>query len=337
MGDLMHALPALSDACEQYPGIRFDWVVDEAFAEVPRWHPAVDHIYKSAHRRWKKNFWQSLTQGEFKAFRRGLNEKKYDVIIDAQNNVKSALISMLRQGNVHGMDSGSVAEQPAFLAYKYRHSIERQQHAISRQRELFARALNYPTPEAPINYGLRQDAFIKPAIDLPDNFVFLVHNASWTTKLWPEAHWHKLIEQLGDRKLDVVLPGGNQEELERAAKIAGAHNNAITIPRMSLSEIGGVISQAKGMVCCDTGLAHLGAMIGTPAVTLYGPTSHTLIGTSGQHQLQVHAQGKAFPCSPCYKRVCQFGEYRGNLMSACMQAFTPAQVLDALDSTLKQY
>jgi hypothetical protein len=55
MGDLMHALPALTDAVNNVPGISFDWVVDENFAEVPKWHPAVENLIVSAHRRWKKN------------------------------------------------------------------------------------------------------------------------------------------------------------------------------------------------------------------------------------------------------------------------------------------
>ncbi len=52
MGDLMHALPALTDAARAIPGIQFDWVVDESFAEVPGWHPAVNQVIRSAHRRW---------------------------------------------------------------------------------------------------------------------------------------------------------------------------------------------------------------------------------------------------------------------------------------------
>ena len=79
MGDLMHALPALTDACEQYPEVEFDWVVDEAFAEVPSWHPAVKNIYRSAHRRWKKNFKSSWLKGEFSRFWNDLNINEYDV------------------------------------------------------------------------------------------------------------------------------------------------------------------------------------------------------------------------------------------------------------------
>ncbi len=329
MGDLMHALPALTDACEQYPEIKFDWVVDEAFAEVPSWHPAVKNIYKSAHRRWKKSFRSSWQQGEFSGFWKDLNINDYDVVIDAQNNVKSSFISFLRKGHVHGMDVHSVAEQPAFLAYKYRHSIDKNQHAIARQRQLFAKALGYEMPDTKVNYGIKQDAFILPEMEVETPFLFFVHNASWTTKLWPEKYWFELIGLAKEENYNVVLPGGNQEELERAALFASKNDNAYALPRMSLSELGGIISEAEGAVCCDTGLAHLTAITGTPSVTMYGPTSVELIGTYGAGQKHLDAENPAFSCSPCYKRSCTYHD-KSTAMSACMDSFKPLKVWDML-------
>jgi len=333
MGDLMHALPALTDACEKFPGITFDWVVDESFAEVPAWHPAVNNIYTSAHRRWKKNFLSSLKKGEFSGFYRNLNAGQYDVIIDAQNNIKSSFISLLRKGPVHGMDRNSVPEKPAHLAYHFKHAVSKDQHAIARQRQLFAEALGYEVPATQPDYGLKPDAFRQPDIDLPESFLFLVHNASWSTKLWPEEHWDTLIQQAAAQGYSVVLPGGSQHELERAASIAARHDNATALPRMSLSELGGVIQQAAGAVCCDTGLAHLAAMTGTPAVTLYGPTSVELIGTTGQQQFQLGAANPPFKCAPCYQRYCDYQGEKAS-MSACMAAFTPEQVWQQLREKL---
>jgi heptosyltransferase I len=334
MGDLMHALPALTDASSMYPGIEFDWVVDESFAEVPSWHPAVKNIYKSAHRRWRNNFSDSLKKNEFSNFYHALNENKYDAIIDAQNNVKSSIISLLRRGQVDGMDRHSVAEQPAFLAYKNRHFISKNQHAIERQRELFALALDYEKPGNIADYGIKKNAFIKPDIKIEKPYLLLVHNASWTTKLWPEEYWHDFIELVKTEGLSVVLPGGNQEELERAQRIASKHSNAQALPKLSLSELGGLIENAEGAMCCDTGLAHLTAMVGTPSVTLYGPTSVGLIGTSGNNQFHLNAENPAYSCSPCYKRVCNF-EGGNSDMSACMNSFTPESAWNLLREKIK--
>ena len=42
MGDVLHTLPALTDAQQAIPGIKFDWVVEEGFAQIPSWHAAVE-------------------------------------------------------------------------------------------------------------------------------------------------------------------------------------------------------------------------------------------------------------------------------------------------------
>lgn len=334
MGDLMHALPALTDAASVYPDITFDWVVDESFAEVPAWHPAVGTVYKTAHRRWRRQFIKSIREKEFDRFYEDLNARDYDLVIDAQNNIKSAFICLLRKSPVHGMDKDSVAEKPAHLAYKYRHHVDKRLHAITRQRALFAFALDYGIPDTAPDYGLREGAFSRPDIAIDDPYIVLVHNASWSTKLWPAAHWHELIKLAGKHGFNVVLPGGSDKEQARARKIANKHDNATALPRLSLSELGGIIRNAQGAINCDTGLAHLTAMIGTPAVTLYGPTSAKLIGTSGQYQQHLIASDPPYDCAPCYKRTCTFDGNK-TAMSACMKSFSAAKAWESLVVQMK--
>lgn len=320
MGDLMHALPALTDATRAFPGIEFDWVVDEAFAEVPGWHPAVNRVIKSAHRRWRRNLSDSLFGGQLKDFYRQLNRDNYDVILDAQNNLKSAFIAALRKGQVHGLDKHSAREFPAHWAYGHHHPADKTLHAIERQRQLLAQAIGYTAPATPPDYGVDHSRFSLPPIELPERFLFFVHNASWTTKLWPEAHWHQLIAQAEAQGFAVLLPCGNDEEYARAQRLAASHDNASALPKMSLSEIAGSLSRAEGAVCCDTGLCHLAALVGTPSVSFYGPTSHQLIGATGANQQHMIASSSRFPCAPCYGRSCTIDGDNAD-MSACMASF----------------
>ena len=95
MGDLMHALPALTDAVKAKKEISFDWVVDSNFSEVPQWHPSVNKVIKTNHREWKK---QLLSKDSRKALQESINlinDTDYDLVVDMQNNLKSALISYL--------------------------------------------------------------------------------------------------------------------------------------------------------------------------------------------------------------------------------------------------
>src|SRR5437660_589978 len=91
MGDLVQTLPALTDAARSIPDIRFDWVVDESFADVPAWHPRVERVFATAFRRWNKNWLRALRNREPQEFLRELRRRKYDLIVDVQGEFKSAL------------------------------------------------------------------------------------------------------------------------------------------------------------------------------------------------------------------------------------------------------
>lgn len=89
MGDVLHTLPALTDAMRAIPGIRFDWVVEEGFAQIPSWHEAVDRVIPVAIRRWRKAWFSAPIKAERKDFRDAVQSVKYDAIIDAQGLVKA--------------------------------------------------------------------------------------------------------------------------------------------------------------------------------------------------------------------------------------------------------
>lgn len=297
MGDLMHAFPALTDAVKNIPNITFDWVVDEGFADVPQWHPAVNRVLTTAHRRWKKNIIQSWRSGEFSHFYQQLNDGQYDVIVDLQSNLKSACVSWLRKGDIHGYDKYSCRERPAHWAYKKQYAISLKQHAIERQRELFSKVLGYPTPARMNNfacdYGVDLARYPMPtiaSIELPQRYVVCVHNASWPTKLWPTRYWRELIERITRAGFSVLLPCGNDEELRRAQRIADNHVAAIALPKLSLNAMAGIMSRAQAAVCSDTGLAHMAAVASIPAITLYAVTDTQLIGTSGCYQQHIDAR-----------------------------------------------
>jgi len=141
LGDVLHTLPALTDAVQRRPGIRFDWVVEEAFAEVPAWHTAVDDVIPVALRRWKHRPLQVLRAGEPQAAVRQLRRHKYDLVIDAQGLLKSAVIARFARGPRAGLDRSSAREPVAAHAYHRKYAVPREQHAVQRVRQLFAAAL----------------------------------------------------------------------------------------------------------------------------------------------------------------------------------------------------
>ena len=300
LGDVIHTLPALTDAAHAIPGIRFDWVVEEGFAEIPSWHPAVDRVIPVAIRRWRKNLWQTVKSGEWKAFKQRLREHKYDLVIDAQGLVKSAWLTRYVKAPVAGLDRFSAREGLASRFYDRRLSVATGQHAVERVRQLFAMALAYDLPEGIGNYGLDLDRLqLPPAAP----YVVFLHGTTWATKHWPEAYWRELAERLGRRKLQVRLPWGNPAEKARAERIAQGLNNCEVLPKLNLAGVARVLAAAKACVAVDTGLGHLAAALDVPTISLFGPTNPGLTGAYGR--VQVH-QASDFPCAPCLQKKCTY-------------------------------
>ena len=292
MGDLMHALPALTEAKEHIEDISFDWVVDTNFASVPSWHPSVDKIITTDHRNWKKQLFSKNSRKSLKGVINQINENNYDLVVDMQNNLKSAFISYLCKHDVVGLDSKSAREYPAHLAYSKRINVDKKLHAIERQKKILGDALGYEYEQGPINYGASFNTFTKPNITLPDKYFVLVQNASWITKQWSIGNWQQLILYLEDKGIVMLLPSGNLEELKKAKEICSVSEKAQAIDLMPLDEIAYMVQHADFCICSDTGLAHLSALTGTPSITLYGPTKTSLIGTMGINQNHLIGKNK---------------------------------------------
>jgi heptosyltransferase-1 len=286
LGDVIHTLPALGDAAAARPGIRFDWVVEEAFAEIPAWHGAVDRVIPVALRRWRKRPLQAFTGPEWRRARAALGEQRYDAVIDAQGLIKSAVIARLMAAPRYGMDRASARERLAALAYDHPLAVPRDMHAVERSRLLFARALGYALPATPVDYGI--GAAITAATNLPPGLLFL-HGSARAEKLWPEAHWMALAALATAAGYRVWLPWGDAQEEQRARRIAAACDGAEVLPRLDLKALAALLRGARGAVAVDTGLGHLCAALGVPAVSLYGPTSTRLVGTCGRNQVQLQS------------------------------------------------
>jgi heptosyltransferase-1 len=322
LGDLIHALPALSDAKCARPELEFDWVIDENFREIAGWHPAVKGIVTSNHRQWREALAHPSTLASISRLISRLGAVEYDLVIDAQGNFKTALLTMLAKGPRAGFDRHSVREWIAHFAYQKRFAVSKSAHAIERLRRLFAGALEYPVPSSPPDFQIQRERFVKPKVDLPKEYLVFVHSASWKTKLWPEAHWEELLKKSVQAGFKVLLPWGNSQEEARAKRLA-VQSEIQVLPKLTLSEMGYVLDRATACVCMDTGLSHLVAALNVPSITLYGSTDSGLIGASGSSQ--VHLKSDRF-CSPCQKKTCRYSKTE----NPCLQQISPDRVYKEL-------
>ncbi|WP_333982821.1 lipopolysaccharide heptosyltransferase I [Ectopseudomonas khazarica] len=288
LGDVVHTLPALTDAARAIPGIRFDWVVEEGFAEIPAWHPAVAQVIPVAIRRWRKHPLRTWRSGEWARFKQRLRETRYDLVIDAQGLLKSAWLTRYVQAPVAGLDRDSAREPLASRFYDRRYAVAKEQHALERVRQLFAKALGYALPSGSADYGLDRAALMDAAA--PPYLVFL-HGTTWASKHWPEADWRALAERMDELGWAVRLPWGSEAEKARAERIAAGLAHAAVLPKLNLAGVAKVIAGASACVSVDTGLGHLAAALDVPNISLYGPTLPGKVGAYGRGQIHLCASG----------------------------------------------
>lgn len=288
LGDVVHTLPALTDAARAIPGIRFDWVVEEGFAEIPAWHPAVSQVIPVAIRRWRKHLLQTWRSGEWKRFRQRLGATRYDLVIDAQGLLKSAWLTRYVKAPVAGLDRNSAREPIACRFYDRLYAVPREQHALERTRQLFAQALDYPLPAGVGDYGLDRTALSDTAAE---PYLLFLHGTTWPSKHWPEADWRALAERMDELGWAVRLPWGNAEEKARAERIVAGLQHAAVLPKLNLAGVAKVIAGARACVSVDTGLGHLAAALDVPNISLYGPTLPGKVGAYGRGQIHLCASG----------------------------------------------
>jgi heptosyltransferase-1 len=290
LGDIIHTLPALTDAALAIEGVRFDWVAEKGFAEIPSWHAQVDKVIPISWRKWRKNLRSSWKAKEIQHFYQELRTTQYDKVIDLQGLVKSAVISFIAKGERCGLDFQSARESLASLFYQRKHQVNFQQHAVVRTRELMAKALGYALPDSVANYGILQHF---PRVDLTDkNTVIFFHGTTRDDKEWPTSHWIALAKYCAQMDLKVLLPWGNEREKQRAEEIAQAASNAEVLPKLSLTKLAQKLSQAKASLAVDTGLGHLAAALNVPTLSLYGSTDPKHIGACGENQTHLCAPGQ---------------------------------------------
>src|ERR1041385_8494163 len=125
LGDVIHHMPAVSDARRNRPQARIGWVVEEAFAPLVRLHRAVDTVVPVASRRWRAAPVSAATPSGIGAFYSAMRAQPHETVIDAQGLIRSALITRFARGRRHGYDRDSVRERAASWFYDKRHRGDR--------------------------------------------------------------------------------------------------------------------------------------------------------------------------------------------------------------------
>ena len=294
LGDVIHALPAISDF-KSIAAARVDWVVEESLTAVPRLHPGVTHVIPVAIRRWRRALWKAGVRDEIAASLSRLRGQEYDAVIDAQGLFKSALIALAARGMRYGLDFHS-SREPLALFYHRAFRISWQLHAVERNRLLLARALGYELPQScsyGISTGPRRFDWLAT-----EPYAVLLHATSGDYKLWHHQNWIEVGRALNSSGIRCVLPWGSVRERERSESIAAGLRSAVVPPALNFDELAGLFAGARVVIGVDTGLTHLAAALAVPTIGIYCGTDPAATGLYACiHALNLGGIGSA-PTAP---------------------------------------
>lgn len=277
MGDVVHATAVVNDIHQHLPDAEIDWLVEAPFAAIPQMHPGVQRVLPMSWRKWRKRLWDSSTWAAMASLRQQMRSGHYDLVLDLQGLLKSAIWARQAQAPVAGYDSASIREPFAVWLYLRRANVSPALHAVQRCRLLVAAHLGYAAPSTPADFGLRA----KPGTWMPQRpYAVLIPNASRPEKLWPERHWAALGQRLQQQGWQPVVLWGRPDEQSLAESIAASCEGDVP-PFLSVADMAGVLAGAQQVVGLDTGFSHLAAALGRPTVGIYCDHEPGLAGIIG--------------------------------------------------------
>jgi len=294
-GDVLHNLPIVWDLRNRLPDAQIDWIVEEAYVHLleplrtTATFRGIDRIVPVAFRRWRKSLYSVKTWREFFVMRKLLQATAYDVVLELQGLLKSALVCALAKKSDQAIVSGlanatehSGYEPMARMFYTESVHVPVKCHAIDRSRWVMCSAFDWPllnrNEEPPLFYPptfveqlapLSIEGLRKQPKSLPIPYVVCFHSTARAAKRWPSEYWVELGKALSSQGYQVLFPWGSPEEMKISALMASQVPGAIVPRAFSIQEAYRLVAHAALTIGVDTGLTHLSAVLGKPTVEIY--------------------------------------------------------------------
>ena len=270
LGDIVNSAIVLQFIKQAYPKIKIDWICEEAFSATLTSLKEINTIHTVNIKALKKEKSFALLSKNISALRK---LPKYDVVIDMQGLLKSALVARIISKNVHGFDKNSIRESVATLFYKSSSNIKYEENIILRNVQLINDALHLNITKTMIEN--KKPAFeVKSSSTCKEKNVAIVIGASWKSKIYPLDKHIELINAL-DATCSIIW--GSDKEREDAEYIINSCTNATLAPKMNLTQLIEFISMMSLVIGNDTGPTHMAWAQNVASITLFGPTNTRMI------------------------------------------------------------
>jgi heptosyltransferase-1 len=267
MGDIIHAMVALQFIKKELPDAQIDWVVERSFADVLKNSPHIDNILEVDLKSIKKQKGKIFTQ--LKILKK-YSKNSYDLVIDAQGLLKSAIVSKIIGAKViAGFDKDSIREGIASIFYNKKTHIPYDANTIDRNVAVICAPLGIKVSKEQI---IAKEAFLyisSHVANLSECFNIFVIGSTWESRNYPKEKFVSIAEAL---KIKTYIVWGSEEEHKKALWMQEQSEFLHILPRGSLDELKYAISKCSLLIGNDTGPTHMAWGLNVPSITIFGPT-----------------------------------------------------------------
>ena len=271
MGDIIHAMVALQYIKRQYPNLQIDWFVESAFAPILENNPDINEIIKLDLKSIKKDKKEIINQ--IKLIKK-YEKNSYDLVIDAQGLIKSAIVSFFLGKSRVGFSKNSTREKLASFFYTKKVDIAYDKNAIERNVKVLSQALNFDIAKddilnkKPFLFYKNENEVIYEYLSKDKKNVLFVIGASWPSKMYSKEKFAKIINNLDE---NCLITWGNEAEKDIADFIANI-SKAKVLPKLDLNSLKAIMSKVDLVIGNDTGPTHMAWALNIPSITLFGNT-----------------------------------------------------------------
>ncbi|MFZ2313464.1 MAG: lipopolysaccharide heptosyltransferase I [Methylobacter sp.] len=272
LGDIVHAMVALQFIKAYSADIQIDWIVEERFAEALKNNPDIDNILTVNLNSLKTNktgFFQQLKTICSYA------HNNYDLVIDAQGLIKSAVTAKLLGKRIAGFDAKSIREKAASWLYDVKIACAYDANTIDRNALILSRPLGIGiTPEEILNkkpflFFKNEDPQIYDYLRKNRQNIVLVIGSTWDSRNYPAAKFVKIAEAL---QQNCLVVWGSEKEKADAEWMAAQSEFIKVMPKLNLNSLKALIANAELLIGNDTGPTHMAWALNRPSITIFGPT-----------------------------------------------------------------
>lgn len=272
MGDIIHAMVALQYIKQAKPDVQIEWIVEQGFAQILENNPHIDKILTVNLKAIKTDKMAIIKEvKKIKAYA----QNHYDLVIDAQGLVKSAITAKLLGKNRAGFSKNSIREGVASYFYNHKVEIAYDANTIDRNAKVMSEPLDIEiTPQMiidkePFLFYTNEDAILDEYLSTQKRNIIFVIGSTWESRNYPKE---KFVEVANHLKENVLIAWGGEAEKERALWIEAHSKYAKALPKINLNSLKSVIAKSDLLIGNDTGPTHMAWGLNIPSITIFGPT-----------------------------------------------------------------